>query len=193
MHGVQSHFYNDLTILAHCQSLTIIDIRPSALKFHMAHGKACRSRALQLGRNMTAHYSTFKHLSQKIAGRRAVASSRTRIALASLISDTSFGTSPTFCHRPGRGFEARLLPSSHRMLPRRRAYQAHAPIFEWTKLLRFQTRSLVPLSSTPSSSSPSSSSSVCLFFCGGLGVGEKPTRGELVRSTHRVPSPFISS
>ena len=36
----------------------------------------------------------------------------------------------------------------------------------------------------------------CLFVCfsrGGLGVGEKPTRGELVRSTHRVPSPFISS
>ena len=35
----------------------------------------------------------------------------------------------------------------------------------------------------------------CLFpfFRGGLGVGEKPTRGELVRSTHRVPSPFISS
>ena len=35
-----------------------------------------------------------------------------------------------------------------------------------------------------------------LFVCfsrGGLGVGEKPTRGELVRSTHRVPSPFISS
>ena len=34
---------------------------------------------------------------------------------------------------------------------------------------------------------------LCSFFCGGLGVGEKPTRGELVRSTHRVPSPFISS
>ena len=33
---------------------------------------------------------------------------------------------------------------------------------------------------------------VC-FSRGGLGVGEKPTRGELVRSTHRVPSPFISS
>ena len=32
-----------------------------------------------------------------------------------------------------------------------------------------------------------------VFFCGGLGVGEEPTRGELVRSTHRVPSPFISS
>ena len=97
------------------------------------------------------------------------------------------------CYRSGRGFEARLLPSSHRMLPRRRACQAYAPLFEWTKLLRFQTRSLVPLSSTPSSSSPSSSSIVCLFFRGGLGVGEKPTCGELVRSTHRVPSPFISS
>ena len=33
---------------------------------------------------------------------------------------------------------------------------------------------------------------VC-FSRGGLGVGEKSTRGELVRSTHRVPSPFISS
>ena len=32
----------------------------------------------------------------------------------------------------------------------------------------------------------------CLFvFCGGLGVGEKPARCELVRSTYRVPSPFI--
>ena len=85
------------------------------------------------------------------------------------------------------------VPSSHRMLPRRRACQAHAPLFEWTKLFRFQTRSLVSLSSTPSSSSPSSSSSVCLFFRGGLGVGEKPTCGELVWSTHRVPSPVISS
>ena len=33
---------------------------------------------------------------------------------------------------------------------------------------------------------------VC-FVRGGLDAGEKPTRGELVRSTHRVPSPFISS
>ena len=73
------------------------------------------------------------------------------------------------------------------------AHPAHVSLFEWSKLLCFQTRSLVSLSSTPSSSSPSSSSSVFLFFCGGLGVGEKPTRGELVRSTHRVPSPFISS
>ena len=39
---------------------------------------------------------------------------------------------------------------------------------------------------------PSSSSSV-FFFSGGLGVGEKPVRGELVESTNRVPSPFISS
>ena len=43
-------------ILTRCQSLTISDIHPLALKFHMAHGKACRSRALQLGRNMTVHY-----------------------------------------------------------------------------------------------------------------------------------------
>ena len=32
-----------------------------------------------------------------------------------------------------------------------------------------------------------------VFFRGGLGVGEKPACGELVRSTHRVPSHFISS
>ena len=34
----------------------------------------------------------------------------------------------------------------------------------------------------------------CLFVFsrGGLGVGEMPARGELVRSTHRVPLPFIS-
>ena len=31
------------------------------------------------------------------------------------------------------------------------------------------------------------------FFPREIDVGEKPTRGELVRSTHRVPSPFISS
>ena len=30
-------------------------------------------------------------------------------------------------------------------------------------------------------------------FRGGLGVGERPTCGELVRSTHRVASHFISS
>jgi hypothetical protein len=89
--------------------------------------------------------------------------------------------------------EPLLPPPRPCVLPRRRAHQAHAPLFEWTKLLRFQTRSFVPLSSTSSSSSSSSSSSVCLFFCGGLGVGEERTRFELVRSTHRVPSPFISS
>ena len=99
----------------------------------------------------------------------------------------------SFCHRPGRGFKARLLPSSYRMLPRRRACRAHAPLFEWTNVGCLQTWQRAPLSSVPFSSSPSSSSSVCLFSCGGLGVGEKPTRGELVRSTHRVPSPFISS
>ena len=32
-----------------------------------------------------------------------------------------------------------------------------------------------------------------VFFRGGLGVGEGPTRDEPDRSTHRVPSPFISS
>ena len=82
--------------------------------------------------------------------------------------------------------EPLLPPPRPCVLPRRRAHQAHAP-------LRFQTRSFVPLSSTSSSGSPSSSSSVCLFFCGGLGVGEKPARCELVWSTYRVPSPFISS
>ena len=98
------------------------------------------------------------------------------------------------CHRPGHGFKERLLPSSYRILPRRRAYRAHASLFEWTNVGCLQPCCLrAPLSSALLSSSPSSSSSVCLFFCGGLGVGEKPTRGELVRSTHRVPSPFISS
>ena len=48
--------YNDVIILTRCQSLTISDIRPSALKFHMAHGKACRSRALQLECNMAVQY-----------------------------------------------------------------------------------------------------------------------------------------
>ena len=33
--------------------MTISDIRPLALKFHMAHGTACRSQALQLERNTT--------------------------------------------------------------------------------------------------------------------------------------------
>ena len=96
------------------------------------------------------------------------------------------------CHRLGHGFKARVLPSSCRMLPRRRAYRAHAPLFEWTNVGCLQPCLRAPLSSAPSSSSPSSSSIVC-FSRGGLGVGEKPTRGELVRSTHRVPSPSISS
>ena len=97
------------------------------------------------------------------------------------------------CHRPGHGFKARLLPSSYRMLPRRRACRAHAPLFEWTNVGCLQPCLRAPLSSVPFSGSSSSSSSVCLFFCGGLGVGEKPTRGELVRNTHRVPLPFVSS
>ena len=74
-----------------------------------------------------------------------------------------------------------------------RASRAHAPLFEWTNVGCLQPCLRASLSSVPSSSFPSSSSSVCLFFCGGLGVGEKPTRSELVRRTHRVPSPFISS
>ena len=32
-----------------------------------------------------------------------------------------------------------------------------------------------------------------LILIGSHGGGEKPTRGELVRSTHGVPSPFLSS
>ena len=68
------------------------------------------------------------------------------------------------CHRPGHGFKARLLPSSYRMLPRRRACQAHAPLFEWTNVGCLQPCLRAPLSSAPSSSSPSSSSSaVCIF------------------------------
>ena len=43
-------------ILACCQNLNISDIRPFALKFPMAHGTACRSRASQLERNMTVQY-----------------------------------------------------------------------------------------------------------------------------------------
>ena len=99
------------------------------------------------------------------------------------------------CHRLRQVSKARLLPLSYRMLPRKKesagrtlrsssgptpvvfnlaigrpypAYRLQAP------LLLFH----------------------CLFYCfsrGGLGIGEKPTRGELVRSTHRAPSPYISS
>ena len=172
--------------------MTNSDIRPLALKFHMAHGTACRSRALQLERNMTVQCLK-PSLSRDCWKEGCSQQQKKKIVLARRFPDILPRDVSNLCHRSGRGFEARLLPSSHRMLPRRRECQAHAPLFEWTKFLRFQTRSLVPLSSTPSSSSPSSSSSVCLFFRGGLGVGEKPTRGELVRSTHRVPSPFISS
>ena len=48
--------YNDVIILTRCQSVIISDIRPFALKFPMAHGTACRSRALQLKSNMTVQY-----------------------------------------------------------------------------------------------------------------------------------------
>ena len=152
-------------------SFIISDIRPSALKFHMAHGTACRSRALQLERNVIVQY-ILPFLSKDF-GKKGCSQQQTRIVLARRFSDNLPRDVSSLCHRSGRGFEARLLPSSHRVLPRRRACQTHAPLFEWTKLLRFQTRSLVPLSSTPSSSSPSSSSGVCLFFRGRLGVGEK--------------------
>ena len=53
----------------------------------------------------------------------------------SLEYDTSSEDLPASdCHRLGHGFKARLLPSSYRMLPRRRACRAHAPLFEWTNV-----------------------------------------------------------
>ena len=130
-----------------------------------------------------------------IAGRRALASSRTRIIICSLISDSlSLRTSPTsaivLVAASRQGCYLRLIacfPGEGRA--RRTLHSLSGPSCFVSKL----DRSLEPLSSTPSSSSPSTSSSVCLFFRGGLGVGGKPTCGELVRSTHRVLSPFISS
>ena len=79
------------------------------------------------------------------------------------------------------------------MLPRRRACRAHAPLFEWTNVgcLQLADVRLYPAHRLQALLPP-----LPVFVCfsrGGLGVGEKPTRGELVRSTHRVPSPFISS
>ena len=47
------------------------------------------------------------HLSQKIAGRRNVASSRTRIVLARRFSDNLPRDVSDLCHRSGRGFEAK--------------------------------------------------------------------------------------
>ena len=48
--------YNDVIILARCQSLVISDIRPFALKFLVAYGTVCRSQALQLERSMAVQY-----------------------------------------------------------------------------------------------------------------------------------------
>ena len=99
------------------------------------------------------------------------------------------------CHRLGHGFKTSLLPSSYRIFPRRRACRAHAPLFKWANVgsvvfspangrpyPEYRLRALLPPLPW----------FVC-FSLGGLGVGEKPARGELVRSTHRVPSPFIFS
>ena len=166
---------------------------PVGVEIPMAHGTACRSRALQLGRNMTVQYlqpSLLKGFWKKDFSKQQNKYCP-RIAVFPTYLPEDLPASD--CHRLGHGFKARLLPSSSRMLPRRRACRAHAPLFEWTNVGCLQPCLRAPLSSVPFSSSPSSSSSVCLFFCGGLGVGEKPTRGELVRSTHRVPLLFISS
>ena len=68
----------------------------------------------------------------------------------------------------------------------------HERCFEWTNVVSVQLRPRAPLSSVRLrvllSPLP-----LFVFFRGGLGVGEKPTCGELVQSTHRVPSHFISS
>ena len=96
----------------------------------------------------------------------------------SLEYDTSSEDLPASdCHRLGHDFKARLLPSFYRMLPRRRACRAHAPLFEWTNVGCLKPCQRAPLSSVPPSNSSSCSSTVCLFSRGGLGVGEKPTRG----------------
>ena len=86
--------------------------------------------------------------------------------------------------------ERLLLPSSYRMLPRRKACRAHAPLFEWTNAGCLQPCQRRPY---PAHRLQALLPPLPFFSRGGLGVGEKPARGELVRSTHRVPSPFISS
>ena len=143
--------------------------------------------------SVSSLFSTYNHLSQKIAGRRAVASSRTRIVLVSLIfPETLLKTSRpltaiilvtasrqgccylrliAYCPGEGRTGRTSSGPTSVVFnLFSGRLYPAH--------------RLQAPL--------PPLQLSVC-FSCGELGVGEKPTRGELVRSRHRVPSSFISS
>ena len=74
------------------------------------------------------------------------------------------------------------------MLPRRRACQAH---FEWDQVSSFPNSIACVFIKHAVLELSFLLFHFCLFFRGGLGVVEKPTRGELVRSTHRVPSPFI--
>ena len=82
------------------------------------------------------------------------------------------------------------------MLPRRKACRAHAPLFEWTNVGCLQPYLRAPLPSGQKSKVkahrlqallPPLPVSVCLF-CGGLGVGEKPTYGELVPLSPRRKS-----
>ena len=99
--------------------MTISDIRPLALKFQRPTVRPVGPEHFSL--SVTSLFSTFNHLYQKITGRRAVASSRTRISLASLNPRHSpEDLLASDCHRLGHGFKARLPPSSYRMLPRRR-------------------------------------------------------------------------
>ena len=125
------------------------------------------SRALQLGRKTTISVLLTAFLKRLLEERlwQAVEISLSSRTPHSLEYDTSSEDLPASdCHRLGHGFKARLLRPSYRMLPRRKAYRAHAPLFEWTNVGCLQPCQRVPLSSVPTSSSPSSSSIVCLFF-----------------------------
>ena len=143
-------------------------------------------------------FSAFNHLSQKIAGRKTLVSSRNIIVLG----DTSLAGVPTHLLKIFRPLTAIVLVTASRQgcclrliacfpgegRTGRTHRSSSGPTSDVFKLVygrpcpAHRLQALLPPLPV----------FVC-FFCGGLGVGEKPTRGELVRSTHRVPSPFISS
>ena len=135
-------------------------------------------------------FSTFNHLSYKISGMIAVVATEQKFP-SPVHSHIISRDISDLCHRSGHSFKEGLLPSSHRMLPgegraRRTLRSPSGPgcfVSELDHLCLYQAHRpralLLPLP--------------FFFFRGGLGVGGKPTRGELVRSTHRVLSPFIST
>ena len=147
--------------ISHC-----LDFRHDDVEAPLAPARLS-SQVLQLEHNITIAVlltSSFKRLPEEMLQQAEEISLSSRTPRSLEYDASSKDLPASDCHRLGHGFKARLMPSSYRMFPRRRAHRARAPLYEWTNVGCLQPCQRTPLSSVPSSGSPSSSSSVCLFF-----------------------------